>query len=127
MNLSYKIRKDLSESDKHKEILSLEVSCKNSSNILLSCCYKPGKCENDVLSIFLKQVFKKSTAEKKPYYLIGDLNIYCLEYFENEKDTNFFNSLFECGAIVTSVARKSPTIIDTVITTNIFNETLKKA
>ena len=37
-NLSYKIRKDLSESDEHKEILSLEVSCKNSSNILLSCC-----------------------------------------------------------------------------------------
>ena len=37
-NLSYKIRKDVSESDEHKEILSLEVSCENSSNILLSCC-----------------------------------------------------------------------------------------
>ena len=74
-NLSYKIRKDLSESDEHKEILSLEVSCKNSSNILLSCCYKPPKGDNDILSMFLKQVFKKSTAEKKPYYLIGDLNI----------------------------------------------------
>ena len=41
-SLSYKIRKDLSESDEHKEILSLEISFKNSSNILLSCCYKPG-------------------------------------------------------------------------------------
>ena len=37
-NLSYKIRKDLSESDEHKKIVSLEVSCKSSSNILLSCC-----------------------------------------------------------------------------------------
>ena len=40
-NLSYKNRKCLSESDEDKEILSLEVSYKNSSNIPLSCCYKP--------------------------------------------------------------------------------------
>ena len=74
-NLSYKIRKDFSESDKHKEILSLEISYKNSSNILLSCCYQPSKGDNDILSMFLKQVFKKSAVEKKPYYLIGDLNM----------------------------------------------------
>ena len=74
-NLSSKIRKDLSESDKHKAILSLEVSYKNSSNILLSCCHKPTKGDNDILRMFLKQVFKKSTAEKKPGQLIGDLNI----------------------------------------------------
>ena len=73
-NLSYKIRKDLSESDEHKEILSLEILYKNSSNILLSCCYKPSKGDNDILSMFLKQV----------YYLVGDLNINCLEYFEND-------------------------------------------
>ena len=55
--------------------------------------------DNDILSMFLKQVFKKSTAEKKPYYLIGDLNINCLEYFENEKVSTVDNSLFECGTI----------------------------
>ena len=38
--LSYKFRKDLSESDEHKEILSLEILSKNSCNILPSCCYK---------------------------------------------------------------------------------------
>ena len=70
--------------------------------------------------MFLKQVFKKSTAEKKLYYLIGDLNINCLEYFENEKVSTFYNSLFECGAIAlinkpTRVAKKSATIIDNVI------------
>ena len=130
-SLFYKIRKDLSESDEHKEILSLEVLYKNSSNILLSCCYKPPKGDNDILSMFLKQVFKKSTAEKKPYYLIGDLNINCLEYFENEKVSTFYNSLFECGAIALinkqyRVAKKSATISDYVITTNFFNESLKK-
>ena len=57
-NLCYKTWKDLSESDEHKEILSLEVSYKNLSNILLRCCYKPPKVDNDILSMFLKQVFK---------------------------------------------------------------------
>ena len=130
-NLSYKIRKDLSESDEHKEILSLEVTRKNSSNILLSCYYKPPKGDNDILSMFLKQVFRKSTAEKKPYYLIGDLSINCLEYFENEKVSTFYNSQFECGAIAlinkpARVAKTSATIIGNVINTNIFNESFKK-
>ena len=128
-NLSYKIRKDLSESGEPKEILSLEISYKNSSNILLSCCYKPPKDENYILSMFLKQVFKKYAAEQKPYYLVGDLN--CLEYFKNEKVSTFYNSLFEYGAITlinkpTRVAKKSATIIDNVITTNIFDESFKK-
>ena len=47
--LSYKIRKDLSESDEHKEILSVETSYKTSSNILLSCCYKLPKGDKHVL------------------------------------------------------------------------------
>ena len=81
--------------------------------------------------MFLKQVFKKSTAENKPYYLIEDLNINCLEYFENEKVSTFYNSLFECGAIAlinkpTQVVKKTATLIDSVTTTNIFNESLKK-
>ena len=119
-----------SESDEHKGILSLEISYKNSPNILLSCCYKSHKGGNDILSMFLKQVFEKSAAEKKPYYLVGDLNINCLEYFENEKVSTFYNSLFEYGAIAliskpTRVAKKSATIIN-VITTNIFDESLKK-
>ena len=130
-NLSYKIRKDLSESDEHKELLSLEILHKNFSNILLCCYYKPPKGDNDSLSMFLRQVFKKSAAGKKPYYLIGDLNINCLEYFKNEKVSTFYNSLFEYAAIAlinkpVHVAKKSATIIDNVITTNIFNEPLKK-
>ena len=98
---------------------------------LLSCCYEPHKGDNDILSLFLKQAFKNSAAEKKPYYLIGDLNINCLEYLENEKNSTFYNSLFECGAIAsinnpTQVAKKSATIIDNVIIINIFKESLKK-
>ena len=46
-NLSCKIRKELSEFDEHKEIPSLEPSFKNSSNMLLNCCYKLPKGDND--------------------------------------------------------------------------------
>ena len=42
--------------------------------------------------MLLKQVFKKSSAEKKPYYLIEDLDINCFEYFENEKVSIFYSS-----------------------------------
>ena len=70
--------------------------------------------------MFLKQVFEKSAAEKKPYYLVGDLN-------ENQKVSAFYNSLFEYGAIAlinkpTRVGKKSATIIDYAITTNVFHE-----
>ena len=66
----------------------------------------------------------------KPYYLIEDLNINCLEYFENEKVSIFYNSPFECDAIAlinkpTRVAKKPATIIDNVMTTSIFNESLQ--
>ena len=91
--------------------------------------------KNPIIASLLKtatlQVFRKSAAENKPYYLIGDLNINCLKYFENEEVSTFYNSLFEYGGIAlinkpSRVAKKSATIIDNVITTNIFKESLKK-
>ena len=99
--------------------------------IYLSCCYKPPKGDIDIVIMFLEQVFLKPAAEKKPYYLIGDLNINCLEYFKNEKVSTFYNALFGYGAIFlinkpTRLAQKSTAIIVNVITTNIFNESLKK-
>ena len=99
-----------SDSDEHEEILSLQVSCKTSSNILLSCCYKPPMDDNDILSRFLKQVFKKSTVEKKPYWRSQYKLLRIFWKWECEKLSTFCNSLFECGAIAlinkpTGVAR----------------------
>ena len=81
--------------------------------------------------MFLKQVFKKSTAEKKSCYLIGNLNINCLEYFEIKKVSAFYNSLYEYAAIalinrLAQVAEISTAITDNIITTNTFNEPLIK-
>ena len=74
---------------------------------------------------------KSLLRKKNPRYLIGDHNINCLRYFENKKDSTFCISLFECGAIAlinkpTWEAKKSATIIDNIITTNICDESLIK-
>ena len=97
-NLSYKIRKDFSESDEHKETISLEISNRNSSNTLLSCCCKPTNGDHYILSMFLKQVLKNSTAENKPYYLIGDPNI-LLRIFWKQENLNIlqFNIWIWCN------------------------------
>ena len=73
-NLSSKSRKDLSESDEHKEILYLEISYKNSSNILLSCCDKPPKGDNDILTMFLNK-FLKTLLRKRSLTILLEISI----------------------------------------------------
>ena len=51
--LSCKFRQNLVESDEHKEILSLEISNKNSCYVLLSRYYNSPKDGNDILSMLL--------------------------------------------------------------------------
>ena len=115
-NLSCKIRKDLSESEKHKEILFQKISNKTSTDILLSCCYKPPKGDINIWSIFLKPV----------YYLLGDLYINCLEYSGNEHVATFHCLLLDYGAMNNSTQRKSATTIVNAITTCILSKFLKK-
>ena len=79
--------------------------------------------------MFLKHVFKTFTAEKS-YYLMGNLNINYLEYFENAKVSTFYSYLFKYGANVlinklTQVAKKSATIIDNVITIKTFDKSFQ--
>ena len=57
---------------------------------------------------------------------MGNLNINCLEYFENEKALIYYSSLFEYGGIAltsrpTRVAKKSATIVNNVMTANTFD------
>ena len=52
-DLMYKIRKDLSISDKDKEILTIEITSKESKNMLLSCCYRSPKGIMEILTTYL--------------------------------------------------------------------------
>ena len=50
----YKIRKDLSISEKDKEILTTEIIIKEIKNMLLSCCYKLPKGIMESLTAYLQ-------------------------------------------------------------------------
>ena len=113
---------DLCVSDKDKEILTTEISRKNDKNILLSCCYRP-------LSAFLQN--KKFVSRKKMSYITADFNKNCLKYHENAKTKHFYDNIFEKGAVPTinrptRISEHSASLIDNILTTDIFNNSLKK-
>ena len=53
----YKIMKDLSITDKDKEILAIEIIIKESKNMLLSCCYRPPTGITENLTAYLSSIF----------------------------------------------------------------------
>ena len=130
--LKCNLRYDLCVSDKHKEILTIEISRENDKNILLSCCYRPPNGDRENLSTFLQNnIIEKSVSEKKISYMIGDFNMNCLKYHENVKTKYFYNNIFEKGAIPiinrpNRISELSASLIDNLLTTDIFNNSLKK-
>ena len=66
----YKIRKDLSISDKDKEILTIEIISKESKNMLISCCYRPPKGITENLTAYLASIFQGVQNEKKKFLLL---------------------------------------------------------
>ena len=63
--------------------------------------------------------------------MIGDFNMNCLKYHENVKAKYFYDKIFEKGAIPiidcpTRISEHSASLIDNILTTKIFNNSLKK-
>ena len=74
---------------------------------------------------------EKSVSEKKNSYIIGDFNMNYLKYHQNAKAKHFYDKIFEKGAIPiinrsTRISEHSASIIDSILTTDIFNNSLKK-
>ena len=130
--LKYNLRNDLCVSDKDKEILTIEISRENDKNILLCCCYRPPNGDSENLSTFLQNnIIEKSVSEKKISYMIGHFNMNCLKYQENAKTKYFYDNIFEKGAIPiinwpTRISEDSASLIDNILTTDVFNNSLKK-
>ena len=75
------------------------------------------------LSAFLQnKIIEKSVSEKKMSYVTGDFSMNCLKYHENAKTKHFYDNIFEKGAILWH----SASLIDNTLTTDIFNNSLKK-
>ncbi|XP_065654889.1 uncharacterized protein LOC136081496 [Hydra vulgaris] len=119
-------------SDGDKEVLSIEILTKNAKNIILSCCYRPPNGVIEDFNAFLhNDIIKKSSHKKKLNYLIGDFNLNCFEYHNNTNVKKFYNDIFEIGAVPlinkpTRISSTSASILDNIITTDVFNLSLKK-
>ena len=101
-------------------------------NILLSCCYRSPNGESENLSGFLQnKIIEASFSEKKITYIVGDFNMNCLKYHQIAKTKHFYDNIFEKGAIAiisrpTRISEHSASLIDNILTTDIFNNSLKK-
>ena len=123
---------DMYVSDKDKEIFFTEIPKGNDKNILLSCCSTPPNGDIESLSgILQNKITEKSVSEKKISYKIGDFNMNCLKYHENAKTKPFYYNIFEKGVIPiinrpTRISEHSASLIDNILTANIFKNSLKK-
>ena len=74
---------------------------------------------------------EKSVSEKKISYMIGDFNMNCLKYHENAKTKYFYDNIFQKGTIPminrpTPISENSASLVDNILTTDIFENYLKK-
>ena len=131
-SLKCNLRNDLCVFDKDKEILTIEISRENGKDIILSCCYRPPNGDSQNLSTFLQNnIIEKSVSENEISYMIGDFNMNCLKHHENAKTKYFYYNIFGKGIIPiinrpTRISEHSASLIDNILTTYIFNNSLKK-
>ena len=130
-NLMYKIRNDLSISDCDREILSIEIINNEGKNFIISCCYKPPNGNVKKFNEFLNHIFECANNENKGIFTLGDFNMNCLNYENDTEVRDFYNNVFQNGAIPlinkpTRVTTTTATLIDNIFTNNIFDSSLKK-
>ena len=110
----------------------MEIISKESKTMLISCCYRSPKGITENLSAYLASIFQGVQNEKKKIFIIDDLNLNCLNYNEDNNIRHFYHKIFELGFIPlvdkpTRVCKNSATIIDNILTSCVFDNTLKKA
>ena len=77
-NITYNFRNDLSVSNEHIEILTIEIINKESKNIILFCVYKPPTGDSEVLSTFLQNLNEISSREKKKSFYLRRVYTYTI-------------------------------------------------
>ena len=124
-DLIHKIKKDLSIYDKDKEILTIEIITNESKNMLLSCCYRSPKAIKETLTAYLTSIFQGVPNEKKKSFIIGNFNLNCLNYNEDNNIKHFYHKVFELGFFPligkpSRVCKSSATLINNILTNGFF-------
>ena len=130
-HLNYRVLDNLSISDDDGEFLSIEIINEHSKNFIVSCCYRPPKGNINNFSTHLNMIFDNANSNKKKFFVLGDYNMNCINYEENSDVRNFYNNVFQHGAIPlinkpTRVTTTTATLIDNIITNCFFEKSLKK-
>jgi hypothetical protein len=131
-HIVHNVRNDMCVSDNDKEIVTIEIPNNKKKSILLSCCYRPPDGASENLSFFLQQnIIHKGSKENKINFIIGDFNMNCLVYNKDKKVKSFYDEIFMAGALPlinrpTRISKSSTTLIDNILTTDIYNNELQK-
>ena len=78
---------------------TVKIEHNSSKNVLITCCYRPPCGVIRGLNRYLQNVFKKVNTENKFYFVISNINLYCLEYKKNLEIWTFYNWIFGHGCI----------------------------
>ena len=128
--IKFKIIEYVSVSDGDNECVTIEIKNKNSKNLLITCCYRLPSGAIKGLNSFLENVFKKTNTENKLCFVVGDLNINCLDYNKNLEILTFYNWIFAHGfspliTRPTRVTSKAVSLIGNTFTNFVFDTSLK--
>ena len=108
----------------------MHIENKYSKSFLITCCYKPPSGGIKGINSYLGNVYKKAKLENKLYFVVGNLSLDCLNYYENLETRSIYNGIFANGCIPlitrpTRLTSKTVSLIDNIFTNFIFDTSLK--
>lgn len=128
-NIDFKIRPDLTIDCPDCDSIFIEINdvITRNKNTIVGIIYRPETVNLDSFYDELTRVLNKINDESKPCYIMGDYNIDLLKYDTVSKINDFVNLIFSNGFLPvidrpTRVTEHSATLIDNIITNDIFGK-----
>ena len=128
---SFKVRTNLSVSNRDIESFSTEILLDKRCNILSSVLYRLPSGIREPSENFLKDIFSKTNNSNKIFYIAGHFNLNSLNYDNCKKIQDFVNLIYDTNSMIpmvnkpTRLTRKTARVIDHSITNCSFNSNFK--
>ena len=90
-SLAFNIRHDLSVNNADIEALCVKIINKKSKSILINTQYRHPALNFNKFNAYLNMFQAKSKTNDKTCFLVGDLNLYLIDYQSNAEARNFVN------------------------------------
>ena len=96
-------------------------------NTLINVLYRPSKEVTEPIETFLKEVFKKTKINLKPFHIVGDFNLNNLGHDKCSKKHSLLKLFLPTINRPTRVATKTATAIDYTLTNRLIKVNFKTA